>query len=163
MKKIRKINRIFIVLILANLICCQSVKNESKNIDKIGKIQIKSVDFSIMTIISVECNQFEEYFSDCRTVIITETELINKLIDQLSNLDPMDSNYKVDIRARIDLFHEDYVDTICVGYLTLRINNEIYKTPQELIDFIEAKCNSDTISQYNNNYNHLRILENSNH
>lgn len=140
----KKINSILIVLMFSNFICCQSSKNGNENINKIEKIQIKSVDFSIMTIISIECDKFEESFDDYRTVLITDTAIINKLLVHIDALQPIDSTYSknVNTRAKIDLFFKNDTNTICVGNLTLQMNNDIYKTPRRLTDFIEEQCRS---------------------
>lgn len=138
MKKI-KINSVLIVLMFSNFISCQNSKNENENINKIEKIQIKSVDFSIMTIISIECDKFEESFDNYRTVLITDTAIINELFVHIDTLQPIDSTYSTNVntRAKIDLFSKNDTNTICVGNLTLEMNNDIYRTPRRLIGFIE--------------------------
>ncbi len=134
-----KINSLFIVLILSTFIYCQNTKKENENINKIDKVQIKSVDFSIMTFLSVECDKFEEYFKEYRIISITDTAVINELLNQIDKFEPIDSTYskEIDTRAKIELFFKNHTNTICVGNLTLHMNNNIYKTPQELIDFID--------------------------
>lgn len=138
----KKINSVLFVLMFSNFICCQNPKSENENIYKIEKIQIKSVDFSIMTIISIECDKFEESFDDYRTVLITDTVIINELLVHIDSLQPIDSTYSenVNTRAKIDLFLKNDINTICVGNLTLEMNNDIYKTPRRLIGFIEEQC-----------------------
>jgi len=127
--------------IYRSIVNCQSTKKETGDISKIEKVQIKSVDFSIMTIISVECDKFEESFDDYRTVLITDTAIINELLVHIDTLQPIDSTYSknVNTRAKIDLFLKNDTNTICVGNLTLKMNNDIYKTPRELIDFIDKQ------------------------
>jgi hypothetical protein len=135
----KKINSLLIVLIFSTFIYCQSTKNETENMDKIEKVQIKSVDFSIMTFLSVECDKFEEYFKEYKIISLTDTAVINELLNKIDEVEPIDSTYskKIDTRAKIDLFSKNDTNTICVGNLTLHMNNSVYKTPQELIDFIE--------------------------
>jgi hypothetical protein len=89
--------------------------------------------------LSVECDKFEEYFKEYRIISITDTAVINDLLNQIDELEPIDSTYskEIDTRAKIELFFKNDTNTICVGNLTLHMNNNIYKTPQELIDFIE--------------------------
>ncbi len=133
-----KINGLFIILIFLAFICCQSTKNEADNLNEIEKVQIKSVDFSIMTFLSVECDKFEEYFNEYRIFLITDTAAINELLNQIDEFEPIDSTYnkEIDTRAKINLFSKNDTTTICVGNLTLQVNNNIYKTPQGLVDFI---------------------------
>lgn len=137
----KEINNLLIVLIFSSFINCQSAKKETGDMSKIEKVQIKSVDFSIMTIISVECDKFEESFDDYRTVLITDKAMIKELLVHIDTLQPIDSTYNENIntRAKINLFKKNDTNTICVGNLTLQMNNDIYKTPRELIDFIEKQ------------------------
>jgi hypothetical protein len=107
--------------------------------NKIKKIQIESVDFSTMTFLSVECSEFEKYFKEYRTISITNLKIINEFLRYFGKLEPIDSTYSkaVDTRAKVKLFTEADTSIICIGNLTLHMNENIYKTPQELIDFIE--------------------------
>lgn len=154
MKKI-KINSVLIVLMFSNFISCQNSKNENENINKIEKIQIKSVDFSIMTIISIECDKFEESFDNYRTVLITDTAIINELFVHIDTLQPIDSTYSTNVntRAKIDLFSKNDTNTICVGNLTLEMNNDIYRTPRRLIGFIEEQRHEVEGTAINTNLN----------
>lgn len=88
---------------------------------------------------SVECDKFEKYFKEYRIISITDTAVINDLLNQIDEFEPIDSTYskEIDTRAKIELFFKNDTNTICIGNLTLHMNNNIYKTPQELIDFIE--------------------------
>ncbi len=135
----KKINSLFVVIVFSTFISCQATKNKTESMNKIEKVQIKSVDFSIMTFLSVECDNFEEYFKEYRQISITDTMVINELLNQMVELEPIDSTYSksVDTRAKIELFSKNDTNTICVGNLTLCMNNYIYKTPKKLIDFIE--------------------------
>ena len=133
------LNSLFIVIILSTFIYCQNVKNEAENMNIIDKVQIKSIDFSIMTFLAVECDKFEKYFKEYRIMSITDTAVIDELVNQIGEFEPIDTTYstKIDTRAKIELFSKSDTITICVGNLTLHMNNNIYKTPQGLIDFIE--------------------------
>lgn len=137
----KKMNSLSIVFMVLTFICCQNSNEKIKTLKNIEKIQIKSISFFITTIVSVECDRFEDYFKEPFTNSITDTVEINKLLKIIDKMEPIDSTYSntVDVRAKINLFSKQDTNTICVGYLTVSMNNEIYKTPSELVDFIEAK------------------------
>jgi len=136
MKKIISILVFSIIFVFSS---CQNCKNRVDDINKIDKIQIKSVDFSIMTIISVECDKFEEYFENYQTVSIVSPNIIRELLTFINELEPIDSTYskEIDPRAKITLYSKKDTISICMGNLTMRMNNNIYKTPNKLIDLIE--------------------------
>lgn len=135
----KKINSLFLVTIISSFIYCQNTRSDAENMNKIIKIQIKSVDFSVMTFLSVECDRFEEYFKKHKVYSITDTVMINEFMSHIDKLEPIDSTYSrsVDTRAKIELFSDSDTSIICVGNLSLYMNDNIYKTPQGLIDFIE--------------------------
>lgn len=135
----KKINSLFVVLIVSTFIYCQNTKSDTGIMNKIKKVQIKSVDFSIMTFLTVECDKFEEYFKEYRIYSFTDTVAINEFLSQIDKLEPIDSTYSksVDTRAKIELFSDKDTSTICVGNLTVYMFDNIYKTPQGLIDLIE--------------------------
>lgn len=111
----------------------------------IKKIEIKVADFDIMTVMDVDCDDFERYFSgEYSQVFITDSVMIDRLSHILDRLELTDSSdYRwVDTRAKIYLYSDiDYskskTTTICVDQLRLNIDGKMYKTPQELINFIE--------------------------
>ena len=59
-----------------------------------------------MTFLSVECDNFEEYFKEYRQISITDTMVIDELLNQMVELEPIDSTYSksVDTRAKFELF-----------------------------------------------------------
>ncbi len=116
------------------------MNNSIGKVSTIKKVQIKLVDFSIMTIISVQCDNFEDYFhGNYHSYKITDTMTINKLLKQLSRLEPIDSTYSnnIDTRAKITFISDSDSTIICVGKLSMSVHNHIYKTPQSLINFVE--------------------------
>lgn len=135
----KKINSVIVVLIIAIFTYCHNVQSKTGNMNMVKKIEIKSVDFSIMTSLSVECNKFEEYFKDHKVFSITDTLSIKMIISLFENLEPIDSTYSksVDTRAKVELFSNSDTSIICVGNISLYLNDKLYKTPQGLIDFIE--------------------------
>lgn len=127
------------VLVIAIFTYCHNVQNKTGDINMVKKIEIKSVDFSIMTSLSVECNRFEEYFKDYKISSITDSLSIKMIMSLFKNLEPIDSTYSksVDTRAKVELFSSSDTSIICVGNISLYMNEKFYKTPQGLIDIIE--------------------------
>lgn len=135
----KKTNSLFVALIILAFMYSHNTYSATENMNKIKKIQIKSVDFSIITFLSVECNKFEEYFKEYKVSSITDTLAINKFLNQFAKLELIDTTYSktVDTRAKIELFSNSDTSIICIGNLSLYMNDNIYKTPQGLIDLIE--------------------------
>lgn len=130
----KTINILFILLMITRFTYCQNID------DRVEKVQIESVEFSIMTVSSVDCENFEEYFNNnYKTLLITDKDSIYELLGKIDKLEPIDStfNKSVDTRAKIKLFMGNNTKTICIGMLSLKKDNFIYKTPQELVDYIE--------------------------
>jgi hypothetical protein len=135
----KKINNLILVLIIIILTYCHNGQSKTGNMNMVKKIEIKSVDFSRMTFLSVECNKFEEYFKDYRVLSITDTLSIKMILSQFENLEQTDSTYSksIDTRAKVELFSNSDTSIICIGNMSLYMNDKHYKTPQGLIDFIE--------------------------
>jgi len=120
-------------------ISCQSLQSkvQKDTNKKIEEIWIKAMDFETVTCISILCDKFEdEAFGQYQS--ITDTIVINELIDILSNMHQIEPiNFDIDTRARIKLISKNDTNTICIGSLILDYNLKFYDTPKSLIDFIE--------------------------
>lgn len=118
---------------------CQDTKHESDTFEEIQKIQIKAVDFLTFTIISIDCDKFEEYLSNITSKSITDTTVIRELLSHIEKFEPIDSTYskQIDTRAKIHMISKNDTTTICIGYFFLYINDHTYKTTPEFIDFLE--------------------------
>lgn len=139
MKKMKKIRIVIIFGIL--LISCSNIRKQDKEECKIEKADIKVVDFSIKTIVSVDYNKYEEYFNKEYKYfsIMDKGELIN-LSRIIETIEPIDSTYysNVDTRAIMNLISNKDTTLICVGNLSLSIDGKIFKTPKALISFLEG-------------------------
>jgi len=136
MKKIR-----LLIIFGILLISCNNIKKQNKEECQIEKANIKVVDFSIKTIISVDYIKYEEYFNKNYKYfsIIDKGKLIN-LSKIIETIEPIDSTYcsNVDTRAIINLISNKDTTLICVGNLSLSMNEKIFKTPKALIFFLEG-------------------------
>lgn len=106
---------------------------------KIEKVVLKQVDFSVMTIISVECEKYEEYFSDQYKIKeIKNSNDVNGLMQHLQTLEPIDSTYSshVDVRAKVEIYYADNISTICLGNLSIKKDGKIYKNTPEIKEYI---------------------------
>ncbi len=115
-------------------------QNTTSLLDRVTSVRIKSVDLSLMTVISVNCDNFEGYFKKYKETFLTDPVKIQKFLMQFSNLEPTDSTYSknIDTRAKIELITGTDTSYICVGNLSLRLDNVHYKTSDSLRYLIEA-------------------------
>ena len=109
------------------------------SIVKVTRVKIRSVNFSLMTIINVNCENFEKYFTDYKETILTDSIRISTLLSQFNGLERTDSTYSssIDTRAKIELITSKDTTLICVGNLSLLKDNVHYKTPDSLIELID--------------------------
>ena len=121
-----------IVSLFAN---CQN----TSSMDQVNRVEILSVDFSLMTVISVKCENFEYYFTNYKETILTDSVQIATLLNQFKDLERIDSTYStsIDTRAKIKLITNNDTILICVGNLSLLKDNVNYKTPDNLIELID--------------------------
>ena len=117
----------------------QATKQNQSNQDKIEKVEIKSVNLLIMTCYAIDCDSFDNSFSQAKVTTITDSSSIGELSGILGSLEPTDSTYSdyVDTRAKIKLISNRDTSEICLNYLMLSKDGTLYKTPKELVDYIE--------------------------
>lgn len=138
--KIRNIVMLLLVMIIFSN--CQYSNTEEASKCDIEKIIIKAVDFSIMTPISIDCDNYEVSFDQqFRIFSITDSITVNRFLKTINNLEVIDSTFSksVDTRVKVVLYSQRDTSLICIGNLTLTLNNrsDVYKTPQSLIEFVE--------------------------
>ncbi|HQB19502.1 MAG: hypothetical protein ACOXZH_07925 [Bacteroidales bacterium] len=126
---------ILIVIIFAIIGCTEDIP--------IKKIEIRKVDFAITSIITVDCNNLENYFKEeLETIIIEDKSKIEKIFKIISNLENDTSNYKPDVRAKLLIYYEkDKVDTICMSNVGIILNGQSYYINKELVDFVKNANN----------------------
>ena len=115
-------------------------QNTTSKMAKVTSVRIRSVDFSLMTVISVNCDNFEEYFKNYKETYLTDAKKIENLLKQFNTLEPTDSTYfkNIDTRAKIELITGTDTTFICLGNLSLNLDNIQYKTPDSLIYLIDS-------------------------
>ena len=121
-----------------------STEGSSSDPNRITEINITSVDFYSSTNISVDCDIFCDAFTAEEKVItcITDADEINRILNLIDKKTPTGKNGKVDTRAKIYLCSETDTIAVCLDFFTLYMNNEYYKAPGELVEYIE-KLNSE--------------------
>jgi hypothetical protein len=132
----KKLNSLLILTMLVSLFAnCQN----KTSMDKVTRVEIRSVNFSLMTVISVKCENFEKYFTDYKETILTDSVQIATLLSHFNDLERTDSTYStsIDTRAKIKLITNKDTTLICVGNLSLLKDNVHYKTPDSLIELID--------------------------
>ena len=129
-------NYLLLIVFLVFFASCQNRDVEKKVIS----IHVMTVDFSILTIAIVNCDDFEKSFQNSKQFCFTDSIQINELLHQFADLERTDSTYSkfVDTRAKIEINSNIDTTIVCVGYYSLVRNNVIYKTPEKLIELIEG-------------------------
>jgi hypothetical protein len=121
---------------------CQELNNKKIDIRNIEKMTIQKVDISIMTIVNVDCDKYEEFFNEkVKFALISDSTITNEFVGIINLLEPTNSNYSkfVDTRVKVKLFTKSETYIICIGQLSCSINNsnELFITSDLLLKFIE--------------------------
>lgn len=116
----------------------KSTEEGSSDPNRISKINITSVDFYISTDISVDCDSFGEVFTPEEKVMtsITDADEINHILNMIDKKEPTGKNGNVDTRAKMYLCSKSDTVAVCLDFFTLYMNNEYYKTPWDLVEYI---------------------------
>lgn len=104
-------------------------------------VDIVAVDFNIETFASVRCSDFMETFEkrEIKKQKIRSEKQVNKILDQLKNLQPTDSKRKTDTRAKLFVKYENGTDTICADRFLLIYKGTSYSMTEELRQIIWRK------------------------
>lgn len=124
--------RFFIVYIIF-CICSSNVFAK-----EIQYMEIRKVDMDDKTFIRVSCDNFETFFNDVRILIITDTGTIHKITDLLDKMKKYPSDYLPDVRAKLLIYYDNNtIDTVCMSYLGVLINEIPFELDNELIKIVE--------------------------
>jgi len=133
---------------IVGILSCTNKQNISKfgarNITEniVTKIEVKKVDFDILTIARVGCNDFESWFKDIKTNVIENQDSISILMHIIDNLQVDTTTYNLDkvpdVRAKLLIYHtNNKTDTLCMGRDCIMLNNKLYFFDDKFIKFIE--------------------------
>jgi hypothetical protein len=120
-----------------------NIEVEHQNKDTVTKIEIKKVDFGILTIADVDCIDFEYIFnSDMDITTVEKKDSINLFMEIISNLlrdtAKCDFNYSPDVRAKLLIYHNNNtIDTLCMDGWRIMLNQELYIMDERLLKMIE--------------------------
>lgn len=115
----------------------------SNNTDNlIEKIVIKKVDFSILTVVSVECDDFEIQFKDKYSVsTLSNRDDIDKFLEIFRDSIPLDStfnNYIIDTRVKVEFIYSDgSIERICIGNPAYEKDGIFYLNSDNIRTYIE--------------------------
>ncbi len=131
------------ILTIIFLLCSCSSATPHKQTELIEKVVIKRVEFSIMTVISVKCEEFETQFeSEYLTSTLTNKEEITKLLENFDESTPLDStfnDYIVDTRSKIEIHYKNGdVNVICLGNPAYYKNGKFYKNTESIRKYINS-------------------------
>lgn len=104
-------------------------------------ILINYVSFHIMTIIKVNCPDFDNAFGQSiKTKLLTDSSKIDSLELLIQRLEISDDKYLPDVRLKIYLISKDKPDDIlCMSETRLAFNGIPMKRNDELISFIKRQ------------------------
>ena len=121
---------------------CNQTSN-SNPINSVEKIVIKKVEFSIYTIVSVKCEDFEDQFKDEYLVsTLSNKRDIDNFLAIFNKSEPLDSsfhNYIVDTRVKAEIYYDDgSVENICIGNPADKKDGIFYQNTDKIREYIEA-------------------------
>lgn len=111
--------------------------------DVVTKLEIKKVDFGILTIADVDCIDYEHIFnSDIDIYTVENKDSINLFMDIIGNLQrdtaKYDFDYSPDVRAKLLIYHNNNtIDTLCMDGWRILLNQELYIMDEKLLKMIE--------------------------
>ncbi len=106
---------------------------------KIEKIELRSVDFGITSIINVGCEDFEHYFGkEIDTTLIYDINIIENFMNSIKVLKTDSMNYYPDVRAKL-LFYKTNgtVDTLCMSDIGIVFNGKPMIMDDRLVKLVE--------------------------
>lgn len=125
-----------LICIFFLLLSCKGV-NEA-NDEGIQKIIIEKVDFSLMTTFTIKCSSFDQAFADeSKKVVITEKGQLDRYSSLISKLTPDPEEYMPDVRAKLLLFYEHKVDTLCLSRLGATLNGKPMIVNDQLVELVK--------------------------
>lgn len=129
----------FIMLLIISS-CSQNPVNRNDSL--IEKITIKKVDFSIYTIVSVTCEEFEKHFkSEYSFSTLSTRKDIDAFIAIFNDSPLLDSSfnhYVVDTRVKAEVFYKDgKVESICIGNPAYEKDGIFYRNTNRIRAHIE--------------------------
>lgn len=106
----------------------------------VRKIEIRKVDFEITSIISVDCENLEDYFKDdVTTSFIESQEDLKTFSSYLDSLTEDKEGYFPDVRAKILIHHDnDKIDTLCMSDLGMVYNGIPMLLDPKIKQFVES-------------------------
>jgi hypothetical protein len=125
------------------LIISSFVQNlENCNDSMIEKITIKKVDFSIFTLVSVKCEDFENHFNNQYSISTLKTRKdIDSFLAIFINSPLLDSsfnNYVVDTRVKVEVYYKGgEVKSICIGNPAYKKDGFLYQNTDTIKKYIE--------------------------
>jgi hypothetical protein len=112
-----------------------------KNI--VTQIEIKRVDFGILTIAHVDCSEYEYRFnSEIENYMIENQNIINQWMNIINTLQKdtvkYDFDNEPDVRAKLLIYHKNKsIDTLCMDNGRIMLNGELCIFDKKLMEKIE--------------------------
>jgi len=134
---------VFYILFIPNASaqCCKTHAN---------RIELVYVDPYILTPIDVDCNSFDKFFSEYKTVNIVDTTNINNFFRCFNNLS-IDS-LSPDVRIKIKTYNKGVIKSFCIGNFTIETDEGVFKLNDEIKKLIVSWVNINDKPIFNNWY-----------
>lgn len=139
--------RIFgIICLLGALISCgnnKSAKEKQINTESIEaiatKIEVKKMDFDILIVYRIDCDEFENFKNNTMSLYSTKNrDTINQFLNAINELERDSTKHFIDVRAKLFIFYQNNkIDTLCMNRHLVKINNEFYSNSKRMIGLIE--------------------------
>ena len=136
MKEMNRLIWLLLVFPVAIAFACFRTPTNSD----VKKIEIKKVDFDLTSVISVNCDDFENYFKgEVKTSVIESQEDLKVFSDYLDTLTKDDEGYVPDVRAKILVYRSDNgIDTLCMSDLGMVYNGVSMLINSKILEFVET-------------------------
>lgn len=139
--RIKMVLRVFLATII---LITLSVGGFAQSV--ITKVEMKFVSPLIQTVVSVDCNRFEEVFKEKIRVYNFNEREVSTLIDYLRNLKPTNKGSQPDTRAQFFITKSDgSIDIMCYdGGYNLSKKDEVYKLGKQFAFFLNGIISKNT-------------------
>lgn len=123
------------------MVTSRDVEKGNKNVikeDWITKIKVMKINFNIVTVIPIDCDNFLNERSEITISTIEDKDTICQIMGFIDSLQKDEINRNTDVRAKMLIYHKNnLVDTLCMSKYEILYNGESYKINKNLLELIE--------------------------
>lgn len=129
--------KLITILIVTCVLLLSIVYSVNLQDDRVIKLVIKKVDIEILTISTVECSVFEEYFVDRYSVLEFKDEsYIHNFVSMFNSSEKLNgsfNNFVIDTRAVVELhFADRRIAKICIGNVAYASKGSVFRNTDKI-------------------------------